>query len=182
MEPTKDYGLPKFLRPGALANQPENTNTTSSTNFVMLLPKIPNSVYFCTSVSLPGMTCPELGYKFKGATYKVPGSEVSHGELTFTYLVDERLANYNELQQWFSSTLAFRSGDSAVSYRNWMSEQGQLIILSAKKNPKFRITFKGLFPSKLSGVTFNSADTEAANLVATCNMSFTYYDMETFNA
>ena len=182
MEPTKDYGLPNFLKSGALTSQPENTNTTISTNFVFLLPKIPNSVYFCTSVNLPGMTCTELVYNFKGGTHKVPGSEISHGQLTFTYLVDEKLANYNELQQWFAHSVAFRSEDGAVSYRNWMSEQGQLIVLSAKKNPKFRITFKGLFPSTLSGVTFNSADTEAANLVATCNMSFTYYDMETFNA
>jgi hypothetical protein len=55
------------------------------------------------------------------------------------------------------------------------------LVLSAKKNPKFRITFRGLFPSKLSGITLNSADTEATNMISTATLSFTYYNMEFFD-
>lgn len=178
----KDYGIPKFLVGGHLLNQPDNTNTALTTNFVFMLPKIPNVAFFCTSVSLPGMTCPELLYKTgRGIGYKVPGSEVSHGELTFTYLVDEKMNNFKELQEWFRSMMAFRDFNSVGEIRNWMSEEGQLIVLSAKKTAKYRITFRGLFPSKMSGVTFNSADTEANNLMATCNMNFTYYNWEPMN-
>ena len=112
---------------------------------------------------------------------KVPGSEIIHGELSFTYLVDEKLKNYTELQQWFRRMTSFTDDDPVLKYRNWMSEEGQLIVLSAKKNPKFRITFRGLFPNRLSGMTLNSADPEANNMTATASMSFTYYNMEFFN-
>jgi hypothetical protein len=176
----KDYGIPEFTKVGAvLAEYLAAGSETTITNFVFILPKVPNAVYFCTSVSLPGMTCNELVYKSgRGIAYKVPGSEVVHGELTFTYLVDEKMKNYQELQQWFRTMTAFRDFNDVASINNWMSEEGQLIILSSKKNPKVRITFRGLFPSKLSGVTFNSADVEANTLTATCNMNFTYYNIE----
>ena len=178
----KDYGIPKYLEGGRLSIQPENTNPALTTNFVFLLPKIPNVVFFCTSVSLPGMTCNELTYKTgRGISYKVPGSEISHGELTFTYLVDEKMNNFKELQQWFRTMTAFRDFSNVSEMRNWLSEEGQLIVLSARKTAKYRIVFRGLFPSKMSGVTFNSADTEANNLAATCNMNFTYYNWEPMN-
>jgi hypothetical protein len=73
----------------------------------------------------------------KGMNLKVPGSEIIHGELSFTYLVDEKLKNYTELQEWFRHMTSFTDDDPILKYRNWMSEEGQLIVLSAKKNPKF---------------------------------------------
>jgi hypothetical protein len=54
-------------------------------------------------------------------------------------------------------------------------------VLSARKTPKFRITFRGLFPNRLSGMTLNSADTEATNMTANVSLSFTYYNMEFFD-
>jgi len=177
-----DYGIPNYIATGAANSQPSNTNLAYTTNFVFFLPKVPNAVYFCTSVSIPGMTCNELVYKRgRGISLKVPGSEVIHGELSFTYLVDEKLKNYSELQEWFRKMTTFTDKDTALSYRNWMSEEGQLLVLSAKKNPKFRITFRGLFPNKLSGITLNSADTEATNMISTATLSFTYYNMEFFD-
>jgi len=178
----KDYGIPNYITAGALGSQPSNTNLAYATNFVFFLPKVPNAVYFCTNVSMPGMSCQELKYKRgKGMNLKVPGSEIIHGELSFTYLVDEKLKNYTELQGWFRHMTSFTDDDPVLKYRNWMSEEGQLIVLSAKKNPKFRITFRGLFPNRLSGMTLNSADPEANNMTATASMSFTYYNMEFFN-
>lgn len=178
----EDYGIPNYLNIGAAKNQPANTNLSYSTNFVFFLPKVPNAAYFCTKVKIPGMTCNELVYKRgRGISLKVPGSEVVHGELTFTYLVDERLKNYEELQEWFRKMSAFTETDVPFAYKNWMSEEGQLLVLSSKKNPKFKITFRGLFPNRLSGLSFNSSDNEATNITATVSMSFTYYNMEFFD-
>jgi hypothetical protein len=176
-----DYSIPNYPIGGAEQRQPSTTNIAYTTNFVLILPKVPNAVYFCTSVSIPGMTCNEIGYKRgRGISLKVPGNEVTHGELSFTYLVDERMYNYSELQEWFRKMINFTDKDTLLDYRNWMSEEGQLIVLSAKKTPKFKITFRGLFPSKLTGVTLNSADTEATNMTATASLLFTYYNMEFF--
>jgi len=175
----KDYGLPSFISYGSLQRQPPNTNLTAPTNFVFILPKVPNSVYFCTSVTIPGMNCSSISIKSgRGLPVKTPSSEVVHGDLVFTYLINEDMSNYDELMTWFRTMTAFRDFTNLANTRNWMSEEGQLIVLSAKKNPVARFTFRGLFPSNLSGVTFNSADAEANSLIATCTMQFTYYNIE----
>lgn len=176
-----DYGIPEYLRVGAINAQPSNTNLAFTTNYAFFLPKVPNAIYFCTNVTIPGMTCNELIYRrSRGSPLKVPGSEIIHGELTFTYLVDERLKNYSELQEWFRRMIQFRDTDNYLEFKNWMSEEGQLLVLSSKKTPKFKINFRGLFPNRLSGMTLNSADTEATNMTANVSLSFTYYDMEFF--
>ena len=175
----KEYGIPSFINYGSVQRQPPNTNITAQTNFVFTLPKVPNSVYFCTSVTIPGMNCSSISIKTgRGLPVKTPSSEVVHGDLVFTYLINEDMSNYDELMTWFRTMTAFRDFTNLTNTRNWMSEEGQLIILSAKKNPVARFTFRGLFPSNLSGVTFNSADTEANSLIATCTMQFTYYNIE----
>jgi len=174
-----DYGLPSFINSGSLQNLPINTNISAPSNFVFLLPKVPNAVYFCTSVTVPGTSSPELVYKSgRGLALKTPSGEISHGDLSFTYLINEDMKNFDELQTWFRSMTSFRDYTELADYHNWMSEEGQLIILSNKKNPIARFHFHGLFPSNLSGITFNSADPEANNLVATCTMQFTYYTVE----
>ena len=176
---SKDYTMPEFLKYSA-ASLKLNTNTTNSASFIFSLPKIKNAIYFCTSFSLPGMNCPELVYTSgRGGNYKVPGSEVTHGDLSFSYLVDEKLTNYEELVAWFSNCVSVNSDPNNI-YKNWMSEEGQLLLLSSKKKIISRVTFRGLFPIKLSGGSFNSADVDATSVIATCNMGFTYYNVENY--
>lgn len=174
----RDYGIPEYPLPGGLQNQPANTNITAPTNFKLVIPKIPNTVYFCTAISVPGQTCDPLLYPSFGVVNKVPGSSVSHGDLTFTFLIDERMENINELQTWFSSMLNFKDFSSVDKVVNWMDNEAQIFFLSNKKTPVMRMTFRGLFPLSISSVTFKSTDIEAANLTATCTMGYTYYELE----
>lgn len=74
---------------------------------------------------------------------------------------------------------AFTDGfNGLLSTRDWMSEQGQLIILTNRKTPVVRITFSGLFPTNLSAIEFDNTDTEGKVTVATATLGFTYYTME----
>jgi hypothetical protein len=174
----QDYGIPKRDLVGGLQNQPANTNLTAPTNFKLILPKIPNTVYFCTSVSLPGQTCEPIIYKTFGANVKIPGNIVRHGDLSFTFLIDEKFDNVTELQNWFSSMLAFKDFDNLDKTKDWLSNEGQLIFLSNKKVPVLRMTFRGLFPGSISPITLKTTDTESANLTAVCTLPFSYYELE----
>lgn len=174
----RDYGIPERELIGGLQNQPANTNLTAPTNFKLLIPKIPNTVYFCTGVSVPGQSCEPIVYSTFGAKVKVPGSITNHGDLSFTFLVDERMDNITEMQNWFSSMLAFRDFNDLGAMQNWLDNEAQIIFLSNKKTPVMRMTFRGLFPGSISQISFKSTDTEAANLTASCTMPFSYYELE----
>lgn len=175
----KDYGIPTPRNPSPLSRQPSERNLTSTVNFQFVLPKVPDCTFFCQSVSFPTISCPPTEYAYGTSTLRVPSMDYSHTDLSFTFLVNEDLSNYKEMQKWFRTMSAFVDGFAGVlSARDWMSEQGQLIVLSNRKNPIARLTFRGLFPTSLSSFDFDNADSEARQIVATATMGFTYMDRE----
>lgn len=176
---SKDYGIPQSAG-SRLSSQPSETNLTNPTNFRFMLPKVPNAVYFCQSVSFPSFSCPHMTIKTgRGLPLKVPGMEITHGDFNMTYLVNEDMSNYREMQEWFKKMSIFADGFNGIySTRDWMSEQGTLVMLTNKKKPIVRFTFRGLFPKSLSALEFDNTDSEGKITVATATMAFTYYSME----
>lgn len=166
---------------GVVAKQPENTNLANPTKFHFSLKRVPTVPYFCTSISLPGWNNPTMtvpgGVPAGKKNLRLPSDEISHGEVSFKFLVNEDMSNYDELVKWFKECVGFNDY-SQVSYRNWMSEEGYLIILSNKNQPLFKITFRGLFPTNISQLDFKATDTEAGPLSATVTMAFTYFELE----
>jgi hypothetical protein len=67
---------------------------------------------------------------------------------------------------------------NGVTWRNWMSEEGYLLVLSNRKKPIFRITFRGLFPTNVSELAFKTTEIDTTPMIATVSMAFTYYTYE----
>jgi hypothetical protein len=177
----KDYGIPTSAAGNRLTSQPTERNLTMPTNFRFVLPRVPNAVYFCQSVSFPNTSCPQLNVATGWMPLKLPGSEVSHENLTFTFLVDEDMTNYREIQEWFRKLLAMAyASESVFPAKDWLNEQCQLIMLSNKKEPLIKFTFSGVFPTNLSALSFDNTDTEGKFTTATVTLGFTYYRMESF--
>jgi hypothetical protein len=183
------YEIPTDYKSGAAGSNPANTNLLNPTNFKFSLKRVPNLAYFCLGVSLPGWTHPTIniptGVPGGKAIFKTSSESVSHGEATFRFLVNEDMSNYNEVFKWAKQCAGlndFAIGNDqkveSLSWRNWMSEEGYLLILSNRKKPLFRITFRGLFPTSISDIVFKANETEATPITATVNMAFTYYSYE----
>jgi len=186
------YEIPTDYSSGAAGTSPANTNLLNPTNFKFSLKRVPSLAYFCLGVSLPGWTHPTIniptGVPGGRSTFKTSSESVSHGEATFRFLVNEDMSNYNEVFKWAKQcaglsdfTTTKNSRGETVSWRNWMSEEGYLLVLSNKKKPLFRITFRGLFPTSVSEIAFKTNETEATPITATVNMAFTYYTYESLS-
>ena len=52
------------------------------------------------------------------------------------------------------------------------------MIMTNKNNPTVKVNFKNVYPTSLSGVSFDTKDTDAQNLTATMTMSYDYYNLE----
>lgn len=183
------YEIPADKDVGIYGKMPANTNLTNPTNFRFSLKRVPLLAYFCTSVSLPGWSNPTIniptGVPGGRSTFKAKSETVTHGEASFKFLVNEDLSNYNSLVKWSKecaglndfTTVKGPRGET-VSWRNWMSEEGYLLVTSNRKKPLFRITFRGLFPTNVSELPYKTTDTDNSPLVASVNMGFTYYTYE----
>ena len=183
------YEIPADTDVGIYGKMPSNTNLANPTNFRFSLKRVPLLPYFCTSVSLPGWANPTInvptGFPGGRSTFKASAEAVNHGEATFKFLINEDMSNYNSLVTWSKecaglndfTTIKTARGET-VSWRNWMSEEGYLIVLTNRKKPIFRITFRGLFPTNVSELAFKTNDTDVSPMTATVNMAFTYYTYE----
>ena len=175
------YEIPADYQNGIYGKMPTDTDLTNQTNFKFSLKRVPTLAYFCTGVSLPGWANPTIniptGVPGGRSTFKAKSETVTHGDATFKFLVNEDLSNYNSLVKW-SKECAGLNDFNGVNWRNWMSEEGYLLVLSNKKNPIFRITFRGLFPTNVSELAYKTTETDTTPMVATVSMGFTYYTYE----
>ena len=83
-----------------LKNLPDNFNILSAVSFRFETRKIPNVTYFVQTANIPGMSTSEYMREtpFKGIP--TVGDTLEVETLDITFLVDEDLANYQEIISW----------------------------------------------------------------------------------
>ncbi len=169
----------------------ENRNFLAPVGFKFTLKRSPAAAFFCNQANIPDIT---LGIA-EQPTYlrdiPIPGDKIQFGDLRITFLVDEDLTNFMEIQNWirglgYPETLkqfdeleekgqlndAFgqyaQSGDDIYS-------DGTLQILSSNLVPQFNVTFSDLFPYSLSTLSFDARDTDIEYFTADVSFKYTMY-------
>ena len=84
----------------SLARQPTSLDYASPTQFKFQISKLPKVEYFCTSVNLPSLTISETSQPTPFVDLPMPGTKLTYGNLTMTFLVDENLENFQEIHGW----------------------------------------------------------------------------------
>ena len=140
----------------------ENRNFLAPVGFKFTLKRSPAAAFFCNQANIPDIT---LGIA-EQPTYlrdiPIPGDKIQFGDLRITFLVDEDLTNFMEIQNWirglgYPETLKqfdeleesdpmwrgggfgqfARSGDKIYS-------DGTLQILSSNLVPQFQVVFSSI--------------------------------------
>ena len=169
----------------------ENRNFLAPVGFKFTLKRSPAAAFFCNQANIPDIT---LGIA-EQPTYlrdiPIPGDKIQFGDLNISFLVDEDLTNFMEIQNWirglgYPETLkqfdeleekgqlndAFgqyaQSGDDIYS-------DGTLQILSSNLVPQFNVTFNDLFPYSLSTLSFDARDTDIEYFTADVSFKYTMY-------
>ena len=174
--------IPQDRVGGILQSMPENTNIALASNYRLVIPKIRSGIYFCTEINFPDMTCEPVRVPMRMApALKFFGNKITHGDMTVKFIVNEDYSNYQQMVDWYKSTLVyedfFKTGiDTSI---NLLSNVGHLLILSSKKNPLARFRFDGLMITALTSIEYNSALTDATATTATATFQFTSYDLDT---
>ena len=147
----------------ALTDQPKNINPLADVQFKFDVDALPNTSFFLQTVNLPGVT-------LEGAVLTVPQLQnysrhtgvVTYETLEVAFLIDEYLQNWQEIYEWIV-------GDSS-KYTSAV-----LTLLSSSMNPTMEIHFKEIFPTSLSGISFDSTTTDPVYQQATVSFNYTSY-------
>ena len=190
----------------SISRQPTQQDYASPSQFKFSIAKLPKVEFFCTEVNIPGIN---LGNAVQLTTLKdipLPGTKLEFGDLSLTFLVDEKFDNFEEIYTWLRS-LGFPADHSEYANlieagRDRFPTQGKelsgvskfagregtavnvgaslsdatLSILSAKNNVIKEVRFTDIFPTGLSGVGFSTQATDVQYLTSTVNFKYTLYD------
>ena len=84
-------------------NLTTNLNYLQPTGFKLLIDRVkyPNLEYFCQGVAHPSVQLNPVELPTRRIT-SVPlaGDKITHGEITFTIILDENMTGYNEMFNW----------------------------------------------------------------------------------
>ena len=189
----------------AIDRQPTKLDYASPTQFKFSIIKLPKVEYFCTAVNIPGINLGETTQATPLKKIPIPGDTLVYEPLQMTFLVDENLENFQEIHGWlvglgfprdnkeFRNLLA--SGNDRFPTRNTSNistEAGKtkyaaadagptlsdatLTVLSSKNNSQVEIRFRDMYPTGLTGLSYNQQAADIDYLTATVSFSYLIYD------
>ena len=168
-----------------MQNLPSNYNLLSPTAYKLDIDRLPLVSYWCQNVMLPGI---QIGESMQNTPFRAlpqPGQNMTFDIFDCMFLVDEDMANWNEMYTWMrqitnpsdpKKEFATLPASTNTINAKEMYSGARLHLMTNSMNSNKVIEFVNLFPTVLTPVTLESTDTAAQPIMAT--VSFVFHDMK----
>jgi hypothetical protein len=192
----------------SLSRQPTKLDYASPTQFKFSIIKLPKVEYFCTAVNIPGITLGgTMSQPSPLKDIPIPGEKLTYEPLSMTFLVDENLENFQEIHGWLvglgfprdhnefrdlvsSGNDRFPAKNQSISNEIGKVKYGAantggtysdatLTILTSKNNSQLEVRFRNMFPTGLTGLSYNQQAADVDYLTATVSFEYEIYDFAT---
>lgn len=192
----------------SLTRQPSKLDYAAATQFKFNIIKLPKVEFFCTSVNVPGITLGETSQATSLKDIPIPGDKLSYASLNMSFLVDENLENYREIHGWLTGlgfpknhtqfetlvnagTDRFPTANATANSREAgkvddtgfdagaQYSDATLSILSSKNNPVLEVRFRDLYPTSLSGLSYDQQAGDTSYLTGDVTFSYLIYEFAT---
>ena len=192
----------------SLSRQPTKLDYASPTQFKFSIIKLPKVEYFCTAVNIPGITLGgTMVQPSPLKDIPIPGEKLTYEPLQMTFLVDENLENFQEIHGWLvglgfprdhsefrdlvsSGNDRFPAKNQSISNEIGKVKYGAantggtysdatLTILTSKNNSQLEVRFRNMFPTGLTGLSYNQQAADVDYLTATVSFEYEIYDFAT---
>ena len=183
---------------------PSKLDYASPIQFRFKITKLPKVEFFIQSANLPSVKLDEVQQPTRLKSISMPGSTLTFGNLELSFLVDENLDNYKELHDWiiglgtpesdeqFAGLLAAGSdrfpgstassaptGSNAASPLNEgaIYSDATLTVLNSKNIPKTEIRFRNVYPTLLTGISYDIKASDVSYIQASATFSYLGYEI-----
>tara|TARA_R100000008_G_scaffold80194_1_gene62416 strand:- start:3487 stop:4128 length:642 start_codon:yes stop_codon:yes gene_type:complete len=187
-------GIPDITRV-TNPRQPDTNNYLSSNYFKLEITRLPLVTYHCQSANLPSLSLtPTEQTNPTGTPIKWVGGRYIWEDFTVSFVVDEDMKNWIEVFEWMEDIAIMTDNKRTMNYelnssgyefhRTGRSSPGQLgdyfsnaslIITNSSYKPKLTVHITDMFPTALSGIQFNSTNSDNEPIIATATFAYTYY-------
>ena len=161
------------------ARQPDTNNYLANNYFKFEFTRLPTVTYFCQRVNLPSLsfTRAEQPTSF-GLTGKIPGGRYDYDPLTVSFIVDEDMKNWLEVYEWMRSIGNLDDINKHIHVHHDKYSDARITIMNSAYKQKLVVKIRGVFPTSISGIDFDSTLPETEPIVASATFDFTFYEIE----
>ena len=192
----------------SLSRQPTKLDYAAATQFKFNIYKLPKVEFFCTSVNIPGITLGETSQATPLKDIPIPGDKLTYASLNVSFLVDENLENYREIHGWLTGLGFPRSHEQFETFINAGKDRfptsdgtaknrdagkvddvgfdvgaqysdALLTILSSKNNPVLEVRFRDLYPTSLTGLSYDQQAGDTSYLTGDVSFNYNIYEFAT---
>ena len=183
--------------------QPTKLDYASPTQFKFSINQLPKVEFFTTTANIPDLTLADVVIPTPFKQIPVLGQNLTYGNLSLTFIVDEFLENYRELHAWLTGIGFPKSRKQFTEFRSNISNTGSatatpkvdmgavgksvadaamfsdatLTILSNKNNPIVEVRFADLYPTSISSLEFNQGQTDVEYLTVQATFTYKLYEI-----
>ena len=120
-----------------------NKNFLSPVGFTFKLDatNFANTEYFCTQVTMPGISLAEAVVPYRGLNLSMTGDRLSFEDLAIRFNVTENMENYIEIFNWLHDIVTTGGTENQFKF------DATLMIMSSHNNLNKSIRFKDVFPT-----------------------------------
>ena len=175
----------------ALARQPTIFDYAQNSQFRVSFPNYPKVTYFCTAVTIPGISLTAVDRPTSLANIPMVGDTIAYENFDMTFIVDEKLENYREIYDWMvnigfpDNHQQFRDtsrrdpggGPRRLGDRE-LYDDIMITVLSSKNNPVVRMRLYEAWPVQLGGLEYTQAGTDVEYLTCDVSWAYMYYDFK----
>lgn len=165
-----------------MSNSISTYNQLELKTFQLILDRTPMIDYFCTSVSIPGLSATAVRQPSPFVDIKVTGDKLIYQPFIANVIVDEEMKNWQEIFDWMVS---YGHPDNFEQYQDSRFSQNNLypskksgakvLIPNNKYNNAHEFTFEDMFPIDMSDIVFDVQIQDTQVAVFTVTFEYTQY-------
>ena len=186
-----------------LSRQPTKLDYISPTQFKFSINQLPKVEFFTTAANIPDLSLSDVVIPTPFKQVPVLGQNLTYGNLSITFIVDEFLENYRELHNWLTAIGFPKSREQFKNFRTTTSNNpsvdkviktdvtavgksipdsamysdGTITILSNKNNPIVEVRFSDMYPVSLGALEFNQQATDVEYITVQADFTYKLYEI-----
>ena len=186
-----------------VSRQPTKLDYASPTQFKFSINQLPKVEFFTVSANIPDLSLSDVVIPTPFKPIPVLGQNLTYGNLSITFIVDEFLENYRELHEWltgigfpkdrkqfseFRSNTANRGSASPTPVQDVgkvgksisdsaMFSDATLTILSNKNNPIVEVRFSSMYPVSLGALEFSQQASDVEYMTVQADFTYQLYEI-----
>ena len=161
--------------------QPATHNVLTNNKFKFLMTRCPTLTYYCQRANIPSLGFgTSIQSNPSGVVIKRPGTSYVYEDLQIGFAVDENMKNWLEIHNWIKDLGISYDRSAEHLNENQKVASAYLFVLNSNYRPYMVVKFKNLYPTFVSGIDFDSSNTDAETIIATATFSYTHYEIEVF--